>query len=280
MIPVTVNLTQARGSTRTFRFEVVNDQLFTPLMTYAALLNTMSSYERQYGATTFGVRGQATVKGHEAITFDDLFSTGQSATDASAYIVAPLTYLLSNDYEKVEVSGLELTINSAEQPRRATLERVWIDDPRPRPGRTVPLKMLLRTYRGEDEVRTVDVEIPAHVSGALSIMVTDGSRLGQLELRESRTTPQLRSVEQVIKTLNNARRNNTLYVRLLSPQPGAVINGEVLSSLPPSVLAVLEADRNGGNFNPVRNATIGEWELATEHAVSGARTLSLNVASN
>ena len=41
MIPVTVNLTQARASERTFNFEVVNDQLFTPLMTYAALLNTL-----------------------------------------------------------------------------------------------------------------------------------------------------------------------------------------------------------------------------------------------
>jgi hypothetical protein len=280
MIPVTVNLTQARGSSRTFKFEVVNDQLFTPLMTYAALLNTLSSYERQYGAATFSVRGQATVKGHEAIAFDDLFSTAQSATDASAYIVAPLTYLLGNDYEKVEVTGLELNIVSAEEPRRATLERVWIDDPRPRPGRTVPLKVLLRTYRGEDEVRTIPVQIPAHATGTLSVMVTDGSRLEQLELRESRTAPQLRSVQQVIKTLNTARRNNTLYVRLLGTQAGAVVNGEVLSSLPPSVLAVLEADRNGGNFNPVRSATIGEWELATEHAVTGSRTLSLALASN
>jgi hypothetical protein len=280
MIPVTINLTQARGSTRAFKFEVVNDQLFTPLMTYAALLNTLSSYERQFGAATFSVRGQATVKGHEAITFDDLFSTSQSAMDASAYIVAPLTYLLGNDYEKVEVSGLDLTIGSAEEPKRATLERVWIDDPRPRPGRTVPLKVLLRTYRGEDEVRTVPVEIPPNASGALSITVTDGSRLEQLELRETRTSPQLRSVEQVIRTLNKARRNNTLYVRLMGPQPGAVVSGEVLPSLPPSVLAVLEADRNGGNFNPVRSATIGEWELATEHAVAGSRTVSLTLSSN
>jgi hypothetical protein len=254
--------------------------MFTPLMTYAALLNTLSSYERQYGAATFTVRGQATVKGHEAITFDDLFSTGQSAMDASAYIVAPLTYLLGNDYEKVEVTGLDLTIGSAEEPKTATLERAWIDDPRPRPGRTVPLKVLLRTFRGEDEVHTLPVEIPANASGTLQVMVTDGSRLNQMEVRESRTSPQMRSVDQVIKTLNKARRNNTLYVRLLGSDAGAVVNGEVLSSLPPSVLAVLEADRNGGNFNPVRSATIGEWELATEHAVSGSRTLSLTLSSN
>ena len=59
----------------------------------------------------------------------------------------------------------------------------------------------------------------------------------------------------MIKSLNKARRNNTLYVKLLGTDAGAVVNGEVLSSLPPSVLAVLEADRNGGNFNPVRSAT-------------------------
>jgi len=254
--------------------------MFTPLMTYAALLNTLSSYERQYGAATFSVRGQAMVKGHDPIAFDDLFSTGQSAMDASAYIVAPLTYLLGNDFEKVEVSGLDLTIGSAEEPKTASLERVWIDDPRPRAGRTVPLKILLRTYRGEDEVRTLPIQIPANANGTLSVMVTDGSRLNQMESREARTPQQLRSVDSVIKSLNKARRNNTIYVKLLGTDAGAVVNGEVLSSLPPSVLGVLEADRNGGTFNPVRSATIGEWELATEHAVTGTRTLSLAVSPN
>jgi hypothetical protein len=220
------------------------------------------------------------VKGHEAIVFDDLFSTGQSAMDASAYIVAPLTYLLGNDFEKVEVSSLDLTIGSIEEPKTATLERVWIDDPRPRAGRTVPLKVLLRTYRGEDEVRTLPVLIPANATGTLSIMVTDGSRLNQLESREARTPQQLRNVDAVIKSLNKARRNDTVYVKLLGSDAGAVVSGEVLSSLPPSVLAVLEADRNGGTFNPVHGATIGEWELATEHAVSGTRTLTLTVSPN
>src|SRR5436305_408463 len=168
----------------------------------------------------------------------------------------------------------------SEEPKTATLERVWIDDPRPRAGRTVPLKILLRTYRGEDEVRTLPVQIPANASGTLSVMVTDGSRLNQLESREARTPQQLRSVDSVIKSLNKARRNNTIYVKLLGTDAGAVVNGEVLSSLPPSVLGVLEADKNGGNFNPLHSATLGEWELPTEHAVNGSRTLTIIVSQN
>jgi hypothetical protein len=69
-------------------------------------------------------------------------------------------------------------------------------------------------------------------------------------------------------------------VRLISQDGGAVVKGESLSSLPPSVMAVMESDRNGGSFSPLRNATLGEWELTTEHAVSGSRTLRLEIEQN
>ncbi len=280
MIPITLTLESDRSPKQTFHFGVVNDQLFGPLMSYASILNTFSSYERQYGASTFGVRGKVTVKNHEPITFDNLFSGDQPSLGAATYVVAPIVALMGNDYEKVDLEAVDLTITSTEQPMTATLERVWLDDPRPRAGRTVPLKVLLRTYRGDEVLRTLPIEIPANASGALSVLVSDGARLGQAELREARTPQQPRSVPQMIRTLNKARRNNTLYVKLLGSDAGAVVNGELLSSLPPSVLAVLEADRNGGNFNPLHSATLGEWELPTEQAVSGSRTLSITVSPN
>jgi hypothetical protein len=47
--------------------------------------------------------------------------------------------------------------------------------------------------------------------------------------------------------------------------------------VPASVLAVLESDRNGGSFRPLQNAVLGEWDLATDLAVTGSRTLTLTV---
>jgi hypothetical protein len=278
-IPLTIALESGRAPTHTFHFDVVNDQLFGPLMTYASILNTLGSYERQFGAATFSVHGSARVKKHDPIAFDNLFSGDQASMGAAAYVVAPVTYLMGNDYEKVDVEGIDITIATTEEPRTATLERVWLDDPRPRAGRRVPLKVLFRTYRGEDIVRTLPIDIPLNASGTLSIQVSDGGRLGLAEQREARA-PQLRTVDQMIKSLNKGRRNNTLYVKLLGSDAGAVVNGELLSSLPPSVLGVLEGDRNGGNFNPLHSATLGEWELSTEHAVAGSRTLTITVSPN
>ena len=76
-----------------------------------------------------------------------------------------------------------------------------------------------------------------------------------------------------MRALNTMRKNNRLYVRLLASDAGAVVRGEPLSSLLPSVLGVLEADRSTGDFIPLRNATLGEWNLPTEHAVVGSRVL-------
>ncbi|HZR26354.1 MAG TPA: SpoIVB peptidase S55 domain-containing protein [Vicinamibacterales bacterium] len=277
MMPLTLSMQSNRAPAREFHFGMVNDQLFGPLMTYASLLNSLGSYERQYGAMTFSVKGKVNVKKHDAITFDNVFSGDQAPISAAAYVVAPITYLMGNDYEKVDIDSIELAISTAEEPKTATLERVWVDDPRPRPGKSVPVKVLLRTYRGEEMVKTVPITIPNNASGSLSILVSDGARLGQAEQREVRL-PQPRSVDQMIKSLNKARRANTLYVKLLGSEAGAVVNGELLSSLPPSVLGVLEGDRNGGSFNPIHSTTLGEWEIATDHAVSGARTLSIAVS--
>src|SRR6202022_1696607 len=130
-------------------FGVVNDQLFGPLMSFASLANTFTSYERQYGASTFAVRGPVSLKNHESVAFDNVFSGEQPSMNAAAYVVAPIVALMGNDYERVDLEGVDLTITSSERPKTATLERVWLDDPRPRAGRSVPLKVLLRTYRGE-----------------------------------------------------------------------------------------------------------------------------------
>src|SRR5262249_11833735 len=156
------------------------------------------------------------------------------------------------------------------------LQRVWVDDPRPRAGKSVPVKVQLRTYRGEDLVETVPIDIPANARGNLSVVVLDGARLTQADQRDARG-PQARSITQLIRTLNKVRRNDALYVRLLSSDPGAVVNGEVLSSLPPSVLAVVEGDRTSGGVGAVNSATLGEWTLPLGRTISGQRTIQISV---
>lgn len=195
---------------------------------------------------------------------------------AATYVVAPLTFLLGNDVEPVELERVDLHITTSERPQTATLERVWLDAVKIRPGTTVPLKLLLRTYRGEEITRTVPIDIPANASGSMSIMVSDGGRMAQFE-QSSLRAAQPKALDQMVRLLNKAKKNNRLYIRLLRQDAGVLINGERLSSLPPSVLEVIESDRNGASFSPLRNASAGEWEVVTDSAVSGSRILTITI---
>ena len=277
MIPIKLTLSNTeRGFRKTFDLQMVNDELFTPILAYTAILNTLQSYERQNGVGTYVVRGSASIKNHGPIAFEDLFTGDTPSSGAAAAVVGPINFLLRNSFEGVEFEGLNLEIDASELPRSATLERAWVDGTRVKAGTMVDLKVLMRTYRGEEITKSVPVRIPANASGSVSIMVADAARLSQWEARELQVQPaQTRGVPQMIRLLNDTKKNNRLYVRMVTRDGGAVVRGESLAALPPSVLAVMESDRNGGSFRPLQSALMGEWEIVTGHAVTGSRTLTL-----
>jgi hypothetical protein len=286
LVPMTVTLERAAddtaggaGTKRTFKYSLVNDQMFTPLIAYVTMFNTLASYERQFGASTVAVKSRARIKGHADLNVEDVFTGDSPILGAATAVAGPMTMLLANDLEPITLEGLDVTITAAETPRRVTIERVWLDDIRPRAGRTTPLKILTRSYRGDEKISTVPIEIPSNASGRLSILVSDGRQLNALEQRDARRTLQPQTVTQLVRLLNDTRRNNRVYIRLLSGTPGAVVNGEAMAALPPSVLSVLESDRNGGSFTPMRSATVGEWELPMDSAVAGSRLLTIEVDS-
>ena len=277
LIPVTLALDSRRGAARTLRFEVAHDEFFTPLLTFLAVTNSLISYERQVGSATFGIKGSARVAGHGAITYEDVVTGPDAVSAAASYVAGPVAALMSNTLEPVRFEGLDLAIEASEQPRSATLERVWLDEPRPRSGQIVTLKMLTRAYGGEERVHSVPVNLPPNAPESLSILVADGPQLAQWEQRELRRSDQPVTVDQLVQRLNDTRRHNRLYVRLVGASAGAVVNGEPLPSLPPSVMSVLDAERAGGRVVPIRSAVLGSWEVPTDHAVTGSRLITIKI---
>ena len=276
MIPVTLTLSSERGTRKSFHIGIVRDQLFTPLLAYVAILNTLTSYERQNGVATYALKGAATLKKYGKVDFEDLFTGDQPSVGAAASVVAPINLLMRNAFEDVDIESLNLEIDASEQPRSATLERVWVDGTRVKAGGPATLKVLLRTYRGDEITKDVTIQIPPNARGSVQVMVADGVRLSQFESRELQVQPmQTTGLPQMIRVLNSARKNNRLYVRLVTRDDGAVVKGEPLAALPSSVLAVMEADRNGGSFRPLQSALVGEWEITPGVAVTGSRTLTL-----
>ncbi len=251
LVPVTLTLQSDKAPARTFRFEIVKDQLFTPLLTFASIANTLQAYEREFGVATFLVRGTAQVRGHGAVAIDDVFAGDSPAIGAAASVSGPLSLLLRNERQPVQIDGVELAIQSFEEPRTASIERVWLGKREPRAGEMVPVHVVTRSYRGEERTHTIDIRIPAGSSGPLSLVVSDGTRLTLSERSEQRPPSTSDSVPQLIRAFNEARRNNRIYVKLTRATSGAIVAGEREPALPPSVLAVIEGAQPGVVVQPL-----------------------------
>jgi hypothetical protein len=276
LIPVTITLNSDRGPSRTFNFGVVRDFTFTPLLTYLSVANVLTSYERGVGPASFSIRGSASIRSEGELAFEDIFSGDQSAGGAAAYVAGPLAALLKNSGENIEVEKIALTIDASERQRTARIERVWLDTTRPRAGHQTIVHVALRSVSGDEIVRQVPIEIPGNLTGSLQLTVADAARTSADDRRDTRGAD-LNRVSQMLRTFNRARRNNRVYLRLTSNDPGAVVNGEPMAGLPPSVLSVIEADRNSGTVSALRSMTRGEWEIALDVAVSGSRQLTLSL---
>ncbi|HUF23073.1 MAG TPA: SpoIVB peptidase S55 domain-containing protein [Vicinamibacterales bacterium] len=275
MIPVTMTLTSERGLRRDLKFRIVHDPLLTPLYGYVAVLNALISYERQAGASTFVLKGSVAVEGQSPVTFDDVVS-GDSALPAGAASVAgPLAALLATDRGTARVTGISLEVDARETTSTASIERVWLDTVRPRPGDTVPLHVQVRHFRGATETITIPIEVPAHARGRMTLLISDGDALAAWERRDGRAeTPA--TVADLVRVLNKTPRANRIYVRLVADAPGAVVNGEAMGSLPPSVQSIF-TDNRAANSSALRQAVLGAWDRRLDVSVRGSRELTFTV---
>ena len=280
LIPVTLSITTAdRRLSERFEFEIIDDPLFTPILTLTGVLNTFLSWTRDIApSSTYEVAGAATLGGgHANVAFRNVFSGQSAAFSAALSATTPLMSLLGNRFEPVEVERIDVAITTYERPRTAMLERVRVDADRIRPGDTVPVRIVARTLDGDEILKTVNVTVPRDVTGSVRLLVGDAAALDRREAQTGRQPQQARSLAQLIRALSAGRQQDRLYVQLLASRPGAVVRGQPRAGLPPSVLAVLDGERAGGDVTRLTEATLGEWEVPIGYVTSGSRLLSLVV---
>ena len=271
-IPLAMTMRANGGTSRSFAFEVAEDQLFSPLIVFAAVANVLQSYQREVGVSTIRVKGAAEI-GASTLRMDNVFGGDSAVVTASASLAAPLAAVLRSDLGTPRIQRITLDVETDERQRSSRLDRAWIAEPRPRAGDTVTLITETRSFRSAPQVQRLEVPIPATATGTLQLQVIDGASLAQLEGRR-RSLEQARSVDELVGLLNQARRGDRWYVRLTRPAQGSVINGRDLPALPGSVMQVLGSSP-GVVATTLDQDVLGEWELPADAVATGQRTIAI-----
>ncbi len=278
MIPIQVHIDTSRGVTKELHFEVARDQFLTPFLVNFTIYSSIISTERSMGMATLKVKGKINIKGEQPVEIENRFSSDSNAPSfASLSIAIPVNFLLAQGYKNLELESIDLQVTAKENDQSASLDELRVDRTEVRAGDTVGLEVVYQRNNGETIEDSFPVKIPANVPpGPLTMLVADGTSLMSVDAREQGDELIPKDLSQLIKFINNLRRNDRLYVRLYRREPGAVIKGEGLPSLPPSVLSILKSNRSTGGMSAINTAAFMEYELPpSEYIVSGFKTVNL-----
>jgi len=204
---------------------------------------------------------------------------GNGPSAATAAAVAPIQYLVTGGYDGLIIDKVDFQIVSTDRKTLATLDRITVDRNEIRPGETVALSALMREPNGQTFIERYSVLIPTGLpAGTVQLLVGDGTTMTGMELKRSPSGIPM-DLATVIRELNKLRRNDRLYVRVLSNQPGVVIRGEEMPSLPPSMIGLLDTDRaSSRNVTSMGSSAVAEYEFPpSKYVIQGQQSLTLTI---
>jgi hypothetical protein len=280
MIPLNIHLTTSRGDKKELRFQLARDPFLTPLLVNLTIYNSIIATERAEGYSTLGIKGKISIKGEQDLILDNRFSSDSNApSSASLSIAVPVNYLMAAGYKNLDLQNIDLEISSQEKDQAAVLDSMRSGRTEVRAGELLDLELSWKKINGEVIRQTYPVKVPANASpGALTMLVADGSTIMALDEQEEGENLIPRDLTQLVKFLNNLRKNDFLYIRFFRQEPGAVVKGEGLPGLPPSILSILKSERKVGDITPIHTSTLMEYELPrSDYLVTGAKELRLMV---
>jgi hypothetical protein len=280
LIPVRLRLHTSRNEVKELNFEVVSDNFLTPFLMSFTVHSSIVSSERSIGGQTIQIKCTISIKGHSDINFESSVSDLVSSPVFAALAVAsPVNFLLNSGFEELVMEKIDVEITAVEQTREATVEKVWQDRLEVSPGEEVHLTVFLRQSNGDTMVKKYPVKIPEEISpGPLKIVVADGMSLTREDAETGVGEFIPESLQQLIKAINNLKKNDRLYIRLVREQAGAIIAGEGMPDLPPSLLALYGSRKTAGELRPMGEVIYVEHELpATEFVLNGRQEITVNV---
>jgi hypothetical protein len=281
MVPVTISVSREGAPIQTYRMEMVNDPLLSPLLMQMALYSTIDATERTLGASTLRVSGDVEFQNAPApVHLENTFAADNgSAMQASLSASIPVAYVMQSSFRALTLQRAALRVEAIDRKRQVTIEGVTASKHEVRPGDKVVLNVVLAGENGVETARQVTYAVPIGAEpGTLYFTVADANTANISDFRQILTTTP-RTAGQLISTVNNLHPNTRAYVRVWRADPAYQLEGADLPDPPASVALILAGSQSTlAGVTQVRNSKIGEMEIdGGDMVISGVKTVQVEI---
>jgi hypothetical protein len=283
MLPVSVSV-ENPGGNRQFSFEVVQDDVLTPILVGISVQASLQRILQYSSETTLRAEIRVESAKHPALSYtlveSDTGGVQSSAVGGVAREVAMLLNVIyGNRFHEMRVSSASVKVVSLPEARLARVSEISMSPSQVRPGEDLTVRASVQPYRGEPFLKEFKVRIPPDTpKGPLNVLVSSAANLNSLEggvlQQRFNGSP---GVDDLIRFVNSLRRDDGLYLQLTRRGLGAVVQGEALPALPLSVVFTLGNNRFAGEEYPAPDLPVLEVVEKTDFVVTGGRRTAIQV---
>lgn len=275
MIPMKVFL---ENRNRSFNLEMVSQPLLTPILASISLSNIFSAEYKQFGFQSLQVNGKIFIENEKNIVIDDLFSGPNSSNELGNLLLA-ITYFLMNNRDKhIKIQKMDFSISGSERIMNTSIENVILNKQSFYPGELINIGIHLKNERGNDLVETLQIKAPNLKAGSeFHLMVAGKNEIVQFENKNVKTNYFPVTINELIRAINNLRKNNRIYLKLMSSDEGVFIKGHEYSNLPESLQNLFSFNTMSENQSKMRYSTITEYQYPVPAVVTGTKLFKLKI---
>jgi len=275
MVPVRVSIRSESAPIQKYEFRVVRNSMLTPILAATAIDTTLSTLEKSTGERTLVWKSSIDTPGRK-IRYDSVFS-GLNAKDQAVSAMALLTnYLMANEFRDLAIDGIDVAIEHSDDLKNARITEVEPEKDRVQPGETVMVRVGLQDFRGTARHLMLALPIPAGTPpGPLTVFVGDGLSATAFDLSLFPTDP--RSLDQVLDFLDRLKPANSVNLLAYRSGTGAVVAGQELAALPPSVFTMYAGQGAREGEVSLANQRVFATSVEQPIPVTGSARLTLDV---
>ena len=287
MIPCRVKVRSFTGAgqilkERVLRFQVFVQQRWTPFLMMATLFNSVSQLNDFSEEATYRFTGNVELDGGQKISLTNLFAPAEAPVPVPMIVAGwwgdKFTRLFSNPVSMPRLKNVDVTLDLLPQRRIAVIETAFAEKSEADAGSEVPVRVVLRPYRGGRIERQIVVRIPAgYPKGDHRILLSDADALNRLQLDAGKMN-RFMDLPETVSLLNQERTNDKLYVSLIQARPTMYYDDKTLPALPASVANVMQTGRSASRavFQTPETADLVQ-ALEFDSQVTGSYSLRIRV---
>jgi hypothetical protein len=273
MVPMSFSVSRASKAIESYRIQMVDDPLLSPLLLQMAVFSVIDRTERTLGAGTLRVTGQMEFQNAPSVRLDNLYSADNGvATQVSLNAAIPAAYIMQSGFNSLKLRKVSIDIEAFDQKKQLNIDGLTLSRREVRAGEKIKLNVLLTGDDGAETMRSVDYQVPIGAQpGPLYFTVSDAMAANLTDFHQILTSSP-RSPGQLIDIVNGLHPNTKAYVRVWRGDPSFEVEGADLPAPPASVALILEGSPS------TRNSKVAEMEIDGGGAViSGVKTVQVEV---